>query len=220
MGLFKPRFPNDAQGLAIVGATGSGKTQTMAWHLSGRSYTEMPWCVFEFKGDELLNSIEGAQHLNTSSEVPTKPGLYIIHAQPEDPNMEDQMLKIWENGNTGVCVDEGYMVPRNSKGFRYILTQGRSLHIPWIVCSQRPVWMDRFVFSEAQFFQVFRLQHNKDLKNVNEFIPYDLDRRLPEYYSYYYDVGKNQLDVLSRAPDADAILDTFDTRLRRLAKVV
>lgn len=219
--MIKVRVPNDTQRLSIVGATGSGKTQAALWHLSRRDYTEKPWIVIDFKYDEAINSIDGAYEMNINAPAPHHPGIYIVHPLPsQQMEVESLMWKIWAHENIGVYIDEGYMIGNNNEAFRTLLTQGRSKHIPLIVLSQRPVWMDRFVFSESEFFQVFRLQHRKDLAAVNDFIPFDLSERLPEFWSYYYDVGLNKLYKLSSVPDRNAILDTFNTRLRTLKKVV
>jgi hypothetical protein len=215
------RRPGDTDRLAIVGATGSGKTHAALWHLSMANYDQKPWIIYDFKGDDLINGIESAYDLDIDDELPKRPGIYICHPNPDDEDELDvHMRKVWARENMGVYVDEGYMVGKNNKGFRRLLTQGRSKHIPLIVLSQRPVWMDRFVFSESGFFRVFRLQHNGDLRKVNEFIPYPITRRLPEYHSYYYDVASNEIGVMPPAPDQDAILDTFDARLSKLKKVV
>lgn len=215
------QLPNDTQRLVIVGATGSGKTQAATWHLSKRSFTEMPWIVYDFKGDELLNSIEHAQHMTSGMDIPTRPGLYIVHADPEDSGVESQLMQIWKQQNTGLYIDEGYMIDRNSKPFSLVLTQGRSRHIPCITLSQRPVWMNRFVFSEADYFQIFRLGWIKDIRKVQEYTgDKDITVRLPDYYSYYYDVSSDSMKVLKPVPDRETILDTFNYRLRGLPKVV
>lgn len=215
------RFPGDRDRLSIVGATGSGKTVAACWHLANQRYDLKPWVVYDFKGDELISAINGAEHREFDDELPKRPGIYVYHPDPDDDaSLDNHMRQIWARENMGVYVDEGYMVGKNNRGFRRLLTQGRSKRIPMIVLSQRPVWMDRFVFSESGFFQVFRLQHEKDLKNVNEFIPYKMKERLPEYHSYYYDVARNEMGVAKPAPDPDAILDTFDVRLSKLRKVV
>ena len=216
-------FPDDTQRLAIVGATGSGKTYAAMWHLSRRSYDRMPWIIYDFKGDRLINSIPGAYHIRLDQPLPTRPGVYIVHPHPgqtETGEVESHMWAIWEMENTGVYIDEGYMVGNNNSAFRAMLTQGRSKRIPMIVLSQRPVWMDRFVFSESEFFQIFRLQHSDDLKSVQKFIPSDIKKRLPEYNSYYYDVNANKTFHLTPVPDGDNIISTFDRRLRQLRKVV
>lgn len=214
-------FPDDTQHLAIVGANGSGKTQAAMWHLSRRGYTRYPWIIYDFKYDDMINELDGVQHIGVEENVPTQPGIYIVHPDPDETELvEAQMKQIWQNENTGVYVDEGYMIGNNNRRWRNLLTQGRSKHIPIIALSQRPAWVDRFVFSEARFHQVFRLQNRKDLVVVNDFIPHDLSVRLPEYHSYYYDVGSNRIFHLDPVPDREAILSTFDARLSRLKKVV
>ncbi len=207
--------------MVIVGATGSGKTHAALWHLSNQNFDTKPWIVYDYKNDELINAVEGARHISFDTPLPDAPGLYVIHPLPDqNAEVEDHMFRVWGKENTGVYVDEGFMIGNNNRGFRALLTQGRSKHVPMIILSQRPVWLDRFVFSEASFFQVFRLQHRGDRRLVNEFIPVSIERRLPEFYSFYYDVSANKLSIVSPMPDADTILDTFEIKLRDYKKVV
>lgn len=214
------RFPSDSQRLTIVGATGSGKTQAAAFHLSRRRFDLKPWIVYDFKMDELLNDIRGVEHI-TTADLPKKPGIYLVHPHPDDTDgVASQMWRIWERENIGVYCDEGYMVSnpqRPNAAFRSLLTQGRSKHIPLIVLSQRPVWMDRFVFSESEFFQIFRLNDARDRASVRAFVPADLDTRLPDYHSYYYDVGDDKLVVLKPVPEKDAILAAFEKRFEEMS---
>jgi DNA helicase HerA-like ATPase len=160
----KLRLPNDTQRIAIVGRTGSGKTYAAAWHLSKRNFDTMPWIIFDFKYDPLLQNL-GAIELPLGT-LPDKPGLYIVHPFPDDKEGIDNYLwQIWKHENIGVFIDEGYMVG-DSSAFRAILTQGRSKRIPMIILSQRPVWLSRFVFSEADFFQVFQLNILNDRMQI------------------------------------------------------
>jgi hypothetical protein len=214
------RFATDQDRHSIIGTTGSGKTQAALWHLSHRNFHLMPWLIYDYKREQSINAIEGARHIELD-EIPDTPGIYIAHPHPDDTDaVEKQMWAIWNRGNTGVYVDEGYMVGRHNRAFRSLLTQGRSKSIPMIVLSQRPVWMDNFVFSESQFFQVFRLQFRKDVANVESFVPVNLKNRLPEYHSYYYDVGQDRVNVLKPVPAIEAILGTFERRLRPQRKAV
>lgn len=214
------RFPSDTQRHAIIGATGSGKTQAAEWHLSRRNFHQMPWVIYNWKGDESIDAIPGAFEIGLD-EVPGGPGVYIVKPLPhEEDEVEAQMWKIWERGNTGMFIDEGYMIPRNQKAFRAILTQGRSKRIPMIVLSQRPTWIDRFVFTEAEFHQVFRLQHSDDIRAVQKFVPANLETRLPDYHSYYYDVGQNEMVKLGPVPPIEHIHATFARRLGQQRKVV
>jgi len=216
------RLPNDQQRHAIVGATGSGKTQYALWELSNRNFNRMPWVVYNFKSDESIDSIPGSKHIEIE-EIPEKPGIYVAHPLPRDESkVEDHMWGIWERGHTGIYVDEGYMIGRNNEAFRALLTQGRSRHIPMLVLSQRPVWMDRFVFSESEYLQMFRLQDPDDIKkhfgryipqfprNVSR--PVNLTHRLPEYHSYYYDVGNDTIHVVKPVPDIRTINSIFARR--------
>jgi hypothetical protein len=215
------KFPNNTQRHFIVGATGSGKTHMAVWSLSMRNYDVMPWIVYDFKTDELINSIDGAQYLDIDAPLPEHPGIYIVQPDPDDDEILSEHMKlVWAQTNIGVFIDEGYMVGKNNKGFRRLLTQGRSRRIPMIILSQRPVWMDRFVLSESEFKQVFRLSHIKDVKTVQEFIPYNITKRLPEFYSYYYDVTSNTCEIMPPAPPMDEIIRNFHIKLRRLKQVV
>lgn len=215
------RFPSDTQRHSIVGATGSGKTQAALWHLSRRDYDQKPWIIYDFKYDEAINEIENAQHIEVSDKVPVEPGIYVVHPHPDElDEVENHFRQIWENGYTGVYIDEGYMIGNRNRWFRSLLTQGRSKHIPMIVLSQRPTWMDRFVFTESEFFQIFRLQHRKDQESVEQFVPADLSVRLPDFYSYYYDVGADELIILRPVPPREVILQTFRKRLEPLKKAI
>lgn len=216
------RLPDDTQRLSIVGRTGSGKTQAAAWHFSHASFDSMPWVVYDFKRDALLGRIgemEGTQHIETT-EIPRRPGIYFVHPHPDDvQQVQDQLQGIWQSQNTGVLIDEGYMVsqaPNSRSWLRTLLTQGRSLHIPMIILSQRPVWMDRFVFSESDFYQVFRLNHSGDRKKIMEYIPADLSMRLPEYHSFYHDVAREETVVMRPVPEEEKILEVFDMRLEQM----
>lgn len=218
------RLPTDSQHLVIIGRNGSGKTQAAQWHLSHRNFHLMPWLIYDFKRDESLQAIPRVKEISLD-EYPIKPGVYIVHPMPHElDKVEQQLWSVWKHGETGVYIDEGYMMGPNNHAFRTLLTQGRSKNIPLIVNTQRPVWMDGFVFSEASFFQVFHLQRLKDIKSVQDFVPVDLTARLPDFYSYYYDVGapeeKNRLIVLRPVPDIGTIHATFDRRLERLRNVI
>ena len=214
------RLPDSSNRLAIVGATGSGKTQAAVWHLSMRDIDQRPWVIYNFKTDKSIDGIPHARNIELD-EVPIKPSVYVAHPHPaQQEQVENHMWEIWQRENTGVYVDEGYMVGDRNPAFRALLTQGRSKQIPIIVLSQRPVWMDRFVFSEAEYFQIFRLQHKKDIKSVEEFVPANLSRRLPDFHSYYYDVGQDKVTVLKPVPPMADIYRTFERRLARVKKTV
>lgn len=192
------------------------------WFLSRRNFLTKPWIIYDWKYEDLIAEIEDIQEISVHDKIPVRPGLYVVHPEPDQVDEVDlQFRQIWINENTGVYIDEGYMVGQRSRAFRSLLSQGRSKHIPMIILSQRPSWMDRFVFTESQFFSIFRLQHSDDLKSVQQFIPYDeIFERLPEYWSYYYDVKANELAKMEPVPDRKLIIQTFNARLSRLKKII
>jgi hypothetical protein len=219
------RLPNDTQHIAIMGRNGTGKTWAGVWHLSMRPFHKKPFLILNFKDDELINEIPHARHI-TPSEFPKYPGIYNVHALPgEEDLVEALLMRAWASEDVGVFVDEAYMLTPNgrfNRGFRYLLTQGRSKHIPLITLSQRPLWVDRFVFSESTFFQVFALSDERDRDTVASFVPGDFDYQLPPYHSWYYDVGANQgqgkVTVMGPVPGKQKMLDDFDAKMKLVTR--
>lgn len=208
-------WPNDRQRTAVIGKTGSGKTQGAAWLLANRSYDRRPWIIFDFKRDELLNDIPGARHIGLDDKLPKHPGIYLVHPHPSEQEDVDAMLSgIWDREGIGVFVDEGYMIPDRSDAFQALLTQGRSKRIPMIVLTQRPAWITRFAFSEADYIQLYQLTDTRDIKVVKQFMPMPIERRLPgPYYSWWYDATRDYKAILQPVPDRNTILDTFHAKL-------
>ena len=215
-------LPKDSQRLTIIGRTGSGKTQAALWHLSLRSWDVRPWVIYDYKGDDLIAQIPDTKNLALTEPPPTKPGIYIVRPHPDDSEtVQAQLWKIWEQEGIGIYVDEGYMIcspQQPNPPFRSILTQGRSKRIPVIILSQRPVWLDRFVFSETDFYQVFALNAAKDRQTIMSYVPADLDEKLPDYHSYYYDVGANDLKVMKPVPPIEQIVGTFRRRQEEIER--
>lgn len=217
-GVTNIRLPKSSQHLAIVGRNGTGKTQAALWHLSQRPIDKRPYIAIDFKGDEHINAIERARYIGLGDEIPRAPGVYIIQPTPLDAKngaVDDFLWKVYGRGNTGLWIDEGYMLG-DSTAFETLLTQGRSKHIPIITLTQRPVWVSRFVFSESMFYQFFALTDKRDKKTVESFAPVNMDAKLPEFHSWYYDVGNDQLTGLKPVPSEDEILSTIDAKLKTM----
>lgn len=215
-------LPDNSQRLAVVGRTGSGKTQAALWHLSTRDFDVKPWVIFDFKLDSHVAKINATEI--DFDVVPTKPGIYVIHPHPsEQEEVNDYIWKLWAQEQVGIFADEGYMIPnpRTRNAFQACLTQGRSKEIPMIVLSQRPNWISRFVFSEADFFQIFQLTDNDDIKVVQRYIHPDdqnIADRLPKYHSYYFDVSENKVVTFGPVPTEDKIMATINGKLDGLKK--
>lgn len=209
------RLPNTTQRVAIMGRTGSGKTVCAAWLLSHAAYKIQPYIIFDFKRDKLLGKVD-AKEITFKTRLPEKPGLYIIHPTVgEEERVEELLWKIWEKENVGVYIDEAYMIPKSSQSFQALLTQGRSKHIPVIALTQRPAWISRFLFSESDFLCAFHLNDARDRQSAQQFLPADLETRLPDYHSHWYDVGQNKTYTLRPVPDEGTILASIGRKTQR-----
>lgn len=208
------RLPDTSHRVAVVGRTGSGKTQFGAWLLSLAPFDKMPYIIFDYKGDDLLAK-SGAKLISIKDSPPKKAGLYIVRPHPDDIfNVERFLQKVWENGNTGLYFDEGYMVAK-SKKLEMIMVQGRSLRIPVIILTQRPVWVNKFSLSEADFFAVFQLNKIDDNKTVQNYTTdFDFRDKLPPYYSRWYDVSQAKFYTLQPVPKQSIIIYNFKSKLK------
>jgi DNA helicase HerA-like ATPase len=214
------RLPRTDEHVAILGCTGSGKTTLASWVLSKSPFDRMPYIAIDYKNDELLAQIRRIKELEIGDPIPEKPGLYVIRPLPSDIEaMEAWLWKVWERGHTGLYIDEAYLLP-NKEAIKNILAQGRSLRIPVIAASQRPVDVPRSIFTEASHIAVFRLNDRRDKKTVGEFTPDGmLEKRLPDFHSFWYSVKDHSAGdltpyhVLSPVPTADKIVETINDRL-------
>lgn len=211
-------LPGPDSRTAIVGSTGSGKTFAGVWHLSLADFRDRPWFLIDYKRDKLLSQL-GATKIDHTKPLPTKPGLYLVQPMPDD-TLDDFFWRVWAQEDCGLYIDEGYMVGNRNKAFRACLTQGRSKHIQMITLSQRPAWMDRFVFSEADYFQVFRLNDMRDYDTIQSMISIGIKSRLQKFHSKWYDVAADMGVEFSPVPKRADLLSVFKTRVPREVRTV
>lgn len=210
-------LPNLSHRVSIMGRTGSGKTQFGTWLLSLAPFDRQPFVIVDYKRETLFAQLDRIREI-ALNEIPKHPGLYVIRPRAghdgDAEQVEAWLWKVLERTKVGLYFDEAYMVP-DKGAFAGVLTQGRSLHIPVISLTQRPAWISRFVFSEADFFGVFHLNDKDDRLKVKRFLPneHDIEEMLPEFNSTWYHVVKHQLFRLLPVPDAATILDTIEARL-------
>jgi hypothetical protein len=212
------RFPGPSSQIAIVGMNGSGKTVAALFHLSRANFDRIPWIIFDYKNEEEINSIARAEYIDIGN-LPKRPGIYIVQPTAQDDEAVDGWFDaIRERERIGVYIDEGYMVPNQPprfKGLRNLLVQGRSKKIPRILLSQRPSWVSRFVFSEANFHQLYFLSDDRDHATMHGFFDYP-ETTLPEFHSWYYDVGRPTKGIthLRPVPKAEVSLQVIEDRLK------
>jgi hypothetical protein len=215
------RFPRFDQRTFVTGRTGSGKTVFGLWLLSAGDLARRPWLIFDYKLDSHLAKIQRSRDLGVHDKLPKLAGLYHLRLTPgiDDDAVENLLRRVWRCGNIGLYFDEGYSVPQGpwKSGFRTIMTQGRSLGISAIVLTQRPVWIDKFAMSEADFYAIFHLNQKDDRKRVGELLPddaTDIDERLDEYHCRWYDVVSDKLCYLKPAPAPEKSIAAIDAKLK------
>lgn len=209
------RLPGASDRTAVIGANGTGKTIFGAWLLSKQRFDKRPWVTIDFKGEELWDQV-GTPPMKTLKlgEMPGKRGLYRMHVHPgQEDQFEEWLWKIWSKENVGLFIDEVSLVPQRN-AFKAILRQGRSKRIPVIACTQRPVDVDREVFTEANYISVFRLDDVRDYKTIKGFTrDAPIERMLPEFHSHWYDKKKFSCVTLKPVPSPDSVAES----LRRAA---
>jgi hypothetical protein len=217
------RLPKLSDRLVSCGRTGSGKTVGGLWHLSNFNVGIFPWILVDFKNDENIDEIENVQDVGFDF-LPGKKdvGLFRLRCTPYDvegstkerSKLDSLLIRVWQRGDCGLFIDEAYIIG-NSEALNLCYTQGRSLRIPMITNTQRPVWCSRFAFSEASFIQCYDLTDYGDIGRVEEFIPLDWDDQLPlqKYQSFYYDVAEKKLARLNPVPPMKEIAAVFAEKL-------
>jgi hypothetical protein len=214
--------------------TGSGKSTFAIWLFAeSADFHRKPWTILDFKGEDIIG--EGLTRklfalLPIEKDIPEKPGIYVVRHDPlrgQDPVI-NFLWRIYQRGKIGLFLDEATMVPElrgeaNSGGpFQSILSQGRSKEIPVYTLAQRPVNVNRMVYTENQFYSAFRLKSKDDLKKVKGEIPEDSknyqrvwgeDVTLRKFWSRWYDVERDTNYLLRPSPTGSQSLDIIKERL-------
>lgn len=224
-----PEFslPANDEHAAVVGRNGSGKSQMGFWLLGQRDLKSEAVYVVDYKREILFQSLRNARRIGFH-DTPDEPGLYILESRPDfETQTEDWLWKVWQKGNAGLFVDEGYMLPQINRGaFQAILTQGRSLRIPVITLTQRPVRVSPFAFSEASHIAVFDLNRRKDWQTIEEmtpegfsnWVPPEFGTELPPYHARWHAVKKKASYILRPVPDAETLIAEMDQQLERKSR--
>jgi hypothetical protein len=185
------------------------------WTLAQRNFHEKPWVILDFKRDPMIKQIARLEETNIKRSPPTHKGLYVTRPTPgdvDDGHVSRWLFDVWSQEDTGIFIDEGYMIKPMDRALRAVLSQGRSKHVPVIALSQRPAWISPFISSEASHFTVFYLQMPQDISRVREYLPNADPFNLPPHHSYHASMKTRELTRLGPCPDENEVLDMFDAR--------
>lgn len=115
-------------------------------------------------------------------------GRVVYRPRPEDfddlPDRFDELVRIIYVGGGGraIVLHETADVAPSTGSRRYLSAtwrQGRSLGIPIVAITQRPVGVDRHALSEPSTVALFRLQHPDDRRLVAQLVGLDSAAQLP-----------------------------------------
>lgn len=201
------RFPGGDSRTTVIGATGSGKTTCGLWLLAHQRFDKRPWLILDFKREPVFDVVgmPPIEEWSLTSKPPRQKGLYLASPLPTETEAVEAFLwKLFERGNCGLYVDEAALMPAGG-AWQAILQQGRSKRIPVIACTQRPVSVERPVFSEASFYCVYRVADKRDYRTIEGFVPADLSAPLQPFHWRWYDVARNRLLTMGAVPPPQAV---------------
>lgn len=200
----------------LVGQTGSGKTWGGILQLQ-RSPQNLV-IVLDTKGEPAFNTLpigdethafyDSGDHAINALRSKDLPNYMIVRPSPDEISeplqMDDILAGIYSRKRPCLAyIDEAYQWHVNGRagaGLTGLLTRGRSMGISTLIATQRPAWVSRFVFSEAQKFFIYRLSDNRDKKTISEHIPgFDVKAVTPKYHFVYYD-NSSDMDATMYAP--------------------
>lgn len=211
----------------IIGQTGSGKTMGAIWHMQHVPVT--PIVIMDTKDEPAFDKIgidEDTAIYNSLEEFEKEwfkkkrqPVYSIVRPDPaeisEPLEMDGTLFKMVQGGRgCFLYIDEAYqwhVQGRAGAGLTGILTRGRSKGITTLLSTQRPAWLSRFCFSEAQKFYIYRLTDKRDHKTIGEYIPdFEKEKLAKRFEWYYYNVIDGELSLYSpvkilEKPDRPAI---------------
>jgi len=231
-------FPGPRDRVTINGMTGSGKSTFALWLFAeSADFDKKPWIFIDFKSEDIIQQAlreDLFEKLDVGGRIPKKPGVHVVSHNPRDGQQPviDFLWKVYEAGRIGLFVDEATMIPEvrgeaNSGGpFQSILSQGRSKEIPVYTLAQRPVNVNKMIYSENNYYSAFRLRSKDDLKRVTDHIPESSTnyervwlkngKEVPlkgEFWSRWYDAQKDTSFLLRPCPPREKILDILAGRL-------
>lgn len=202
----------------IVGRTGSGKSSLASFILRN---SPSQWVILNPKGTAAYNKLPDAITINAldyrkivaAIKERNRDGLaryrFIniipsrIHANFE---VMDDFIGWMHDSYVGVglVADELYTLHKGGRpgdGLMAWLTRGRELKQSFLGLTQRPAWISKFIFSEADYIGEMSLTIMEDRKTMYQNTGVEaMLGNLPQYKWYWYDVGNENLRLFGPVP--------------------
>lgn len=188
----------------LIGRTGSGKTTGAIFQLQNTPIDNV--IVFDTKGEPAFNKLarenESIEFYDSNEsfakELKQKRLPNYMVVRPDELEMADstlmdaQLLEIYSRSKSClVYIDEAYqwhVRGQAGAGLIGLLTRGRSKGITTLMSTQRPAWISRFCFTEAERYYIYKLTSLDDRKTVASYVPgYDPLAVVAKHFFWYYD---------------------------------
>jgi hypothetical protein len=187
--------------LSLSGRSGSGKTYLARWFMARSA---LKWVVLDTKHDPSFDRPylrEGLLPYKDIVKVWADNPVCIVRPSPTEnrPKNMDAYLGGLHDAfeNFGILIDECYQVsfgPHPGEGMTAVLTRGRVRRQACIMGAQRPAFIPKFIFSEANYFAVMSLNMIEDRERVEDYIGNEaVLEKLPPRKWFWYDVADDQL---------------------------
>ena len=209
-----PTSPRLDEHIVYAGMTRSGKT-TAALDMLSRRLT-IPWLIVDHKREPHLKKLPHELWKSVPRFLPDRPGLYrMVFDQSREGRgeLEELLTKIFRRhgerrANFGVFIDEGHFVGP-SLAVRNIMVAGAGRHVPMMWISQRAQDIDPFIWSQAQYFRVFKIRGINDERRFNDNFPIRYYEPGP-YCSHYFDGRQGQYFPLGPSGDLNTTIKRID----------
>ncbi|HKY44768.1 MAG TPA: hypothetical protein VJM50_16875 [Pyrinomonadaceae bacterium] len=210
----QPSHPviNPGKRAIAAGRTGSGKSTLAKWLLQ---VSPGHWIILNPKNTRAYDSLPDS-NIVEGIDIPkireSIDEFRFTVVTPKPNQLAPETLDLFINWiisdytNIGVCIDELYAVHKNGvagEGLIGLLTRGRELKQSFFGLTQRPAWLSKFLFSEADYIIGMSLNLEADRKRMFEFTgKKKFLEKLPERQWLWYDVGKDHLREFNPVPIA------------------
>lgn len=195
----------------IAGRTGSGKSTVACWLMT---HSAQHWIIFNPKHTAAYKKLHDSVVLKKYEPrrllaLSKKHRFVVLNFSGFEASAEfmDAVLE-WLHKtvkNVGVCIDELYTFHstggRAGDGLISWLTRGRELRQSYLGLAQRPAWISRFCFSEADYIGAMDLVLPDDRKTMRDMTgQFAFQDRVTGYRWLWYQVDTDRLSLYGPVP--------------------